>query len=46
MHAPLSYISPSAHSAWGTYLLQVDRVLPYLGSLSRWSERSSTPSGR
>ncbi|MBU6448075.1 MAG: Glu/Leu/Phe/Val dehydrogenase [Rhodospirillales bacterium] len=33
----LSYVSPSAESPWGTYLAQVDRVLPYMGSLARWS---------
>ena len=30
----LSYVNPGPESAWGTYLAQVDRVLPYLGSLS------------
>ena len=33
----LSYVSPSAESPWGTYLTQVDRVLPYMGDLARWS---------
>ena len=33
----LSYVSPSAESPWGTYLAQVDRVLPYMGDLARWS---------
>jgi glutamate dehydrogenase (NAD(P)+) len=32
----LSYVGPHASHAWATYLVQVDRVLPYLGDLSRW----------
>jgi glutamate dehydrogenase (NAD(P)+) len=32
----LSFVSPTADSPWGTYLAQVDRVIPYLGPLSRW----------
>ncbi|MEY2853120.1 MAG: hypothetical protein RL030_252, partial [Pseudomonadota bacterium] len=32
----LSFVSPTAESPWGTYLAQVDRVVPYLGPLSRW----------
>ncbi|RZS58373.1 Glu/Leu/Phe/Val family dehydrogenase [Sphaerotilus mobilis] len=42
-HAPLSYIHPSAHSPWSTYLSQVDRVLPYLGDLARWGETLKRP---
>jgi glutamate dehydrogenase (NAD(P)+) len=34
----LSYLTPTATSPWHTYLSQVDRVLPYLGSLAHWSE--------
>ena len=34
----LSYLSPTATSPWHTYLSQVDRVLPYLGPLARWSK--------
>ncbi|MBU6419671.1 MAG: Glu/Leu/Phe/Val dehydrogenase, partial [Proteobacteria bacterium] len=33
----LSYVSPTPESPWGTYLAQVDRVLPYMGELARWS---------
>ncbi len=33
----LSYVLPSPESPWGTYLAQVDRVLPYMGDLARWS---------
>jgi glutamate dehydrogenase (NAD(P)+) len=32
----LSYLAPTADSAWGTYLSQIDRVLPYLGTLEPW----------
>ena len=39
----LSYINPTATSPWHTYLTQVDRVLPYLGSLARWAETLKRP---
>jgi glutamate dehydrogenase (NAD(P)+) len=39
----LSYLSPTATSPWHTYLSQVDRVLPYLGDLARWSETLKRP---
>ncbi|HSW03757.1 Glu/Leu/Phe/Val family dehydrogenase [Aquabacterium sp.] len=39
----LSYVNPTADSPWGTYLSQVDRVTPYLGSLSRWAESLKRP---
>lgn len=39
----LSYVNPTPDSPWGTYLSQVDRVLPYLGSLSRWAESLKRP---
>jgi glutamate dehydrogenase (NAD(P)+) len=42
MHA-LSYIHPTPHSPWGTYLSQVDRVVPYLGELARWAETLKRP---
>ncbi len=42
----LSYVTPTPTSPWGTYLAQVDRVLPYLGHLARWSRRSNAPSAR
>jgi glutamate dehydrogenase (NAD(P)+) len=32
----VSYVSPTRTSPWGTYLAQVDRIVPYLGDLSRW----------
>ncbi|MFP5407100.1 MAG: Glu/Leu/Phe/Val family dehydrogenase, partial [Gammaproteobacteria bacterium] len=42
LHA-LSYVSPTRDSPWGIYLSQIDRVLPYLGSLARWSETLKRP---
>ncbi|MBK6672333.1 MAG: Glu/Leu/Phe/Val dehydrogenase [Proteobacteria bacterium] len=30
----VSYVTPTRTSAWGTYLAQVDRIIPYLGDLS------------
>ncbi len=39
----LSYVQPSAHSPWGTYLAQVDRVVPYLGPLARWVDTLRHP---
>ncbi len=39
----LSYVQPTADSPWGTYLSQIDRVLPYLGSLSRWADTLRRP---
>ena len=32
----LSYVSPTGTSPWGTYLAQVDRIIPYLGDLTGW----------
>ena len=43
MSSPLSYVHPSADSPWGTYLMQVDRVTPYLGRLARWVETLKRP---
>jgi len=39
----LSYVSSESHSPWGTYLAQIDRVLPYLGRLARWGETLRRP---
>ena len=39
----LSYVTPTADSPWGTYLSQVDRVIPYLGKLGRWAETLKRP---
>ena len=39
----LSYVTPTPTSPWGTYLAQVDRVLPYLGHLARWGETLKRP---
>jgi len=43
MNEPLSFVHPTANSPWGTYLSQVDRVVPYLGHLARWSETLKRP---
>src|SRR3954465_8750896 len=39
----LPYVSPNLASPWGTYLSQVDRVVPYLGKLGRWAETLKRP---
>ena len=39
----LSYVSPTETSPWGTYLSQVDRVVPYLGHLGKWAETLKRP---
>ncbi|MBU1360930.1 MAG: Glu/Leu/Phe/Val dehydrogenase [Gammaproteobacteria bacterium] len=43
MNSEISYVHPSADSPWGTYLSQVDRVVPYLGGLARWAETLKRP---
>ncbi|MBL0719943.1 Glu/Leu/Phe/Val dehydrogenase [Piscinibacter sp. Jin2] len=43
MNSPLSYVHPTGDSAWGTYLSQIDRVMPYLGPLARWAETLRRP---
>ncbi len=43
MSSPLSYVHPTADSPWGTYLSQVDRVIPYLGHLAKWGETLKRP---
>ena len=39
----LSYVAPTNDSPWGTYLSQVDRVVPYLGKLGTWAETLKRP---
>ncbi|HSV70134.1 MAG TPA: Glu/Leu/Phe/Val dehydrogenase [Methylibium sp.] len=39
----LSYVTPTPTSPWGTYLSQVDRVVPYLGPLAKWAETLKRP---
>ena len=39
----LSYVQPTPDSPWGTYLSQIDRVIPYLGHLGRWAETLKRP---
>ena len=43
MNEALSFVQPHVDSPWVTYLMQVDRVLPYLGHLARWSETLKRP---
>lgn len=43
MNEPLSFVAPTAESPWGTYLGQIERVLPYLGPLARWVETLRRP---
>ncbi len=38
-----SYLNSEQLGPWGTFLAQVDRVTPYLGSLSRWVETLKRP---
>ena len=42
-HALPSYLNADEIGPWGTYLQQVDRVTPYLGSLARWVETLQRP---
>ena len=39
----LSYVTGGHHSAWQTYLRQVERVLPLLGDLSPWADTLQHP---
>src|SRR6266702_8898037 len=42
-HTIPSYLDSTHLGPWGNYLQQVDRVAPYLGSLSRWIETLKRP---
>ena len=42
-HALPSYLNAHDVGPWGTYLQQIDRVTPYLGSLARWVETLKRP---
>ncbi|MBC3882538.1 Glu/Leu/Phe/Val dehydrogenase [Undibacterium sp. LX40W] len=42
-HQIPSYLTPHATGPWNVYLEQIDRVTPYLGSLSRWVETLKRP---
>jgi glutamate dehydrogenase (NAD(P)+) len=42
-HVIPSYLDSTHLGPWGNYLQQVDRVAPYLGSLSRWVETLKRP---
>ena len=39
----LSYVHLGPDRPWNTYLRQIDRVMPYLGRLSRWAETLRRP---
>jgi len=43
VHDLPSYLDARDLGPWGTYLQQVDRVTPYLGSLARWVETLKRP---
>jgi glutamate dehydrogenase (NAD(P)+) len=43
MAGSLSYVSNTPDSPWSTYLTQVDRVIPFLGTLSRFAETLKHP---
>ena len=43
MPEALSFVQPTANSPWGTYISQVDRVVPYLGHLGKWVETLKRP---
>jgi len=42
-HPLPSYLNAKAPGPWGMYLEQVDRVVPYLGPLARWTESLKRP---
>ncbi|MFC5476537.1 Glu/Leu/Phe/Val family dehydrogenase [Paraherbaspirillum soli] len=42
-HEVPSYLASHGIGPWGDYLEQIDRVTPYLGSLSRWVETMKRP---
>ncbi|UDG82506.1 Glu/Leu/Phe/Val family dehydrogenase [Candidatus Vallotia cooleyia] len=42
-HALPSYLHADLLGPWDSYLQQIDRVAPYLGSLSRWIETLKRP---
>jgi glutamate dehydrogenase (NAD(P)+) len=42
-HPIASHVDSNNLGAWGIYLEQIDRVTPYLGSLSRWVETLKRP---
>ena len=42
-HPLPSYLQSDHLGPWGTYLQQVDRVIPHLGHLARWAETLKRP---
>ena len=43
MNAPLSFVHPHTEGPWQNFLAQIDRVVPYLGPLARWTETLKRP---
>ena len=41
--AGLSYLNPAAPEPWASFVEQIERVRPYLGSLERWIETLKHP---
>ena len=39
----LSYINPHPNSPWGTYLEQINRVIPHLGPLAKLADTLRRP---
>jgi len=42
-HSTLSYLDPARPEPWASFVEQIDRVAPHLGSLSRWIETLKHP---
>jgi glutamate dehydrogenase (NAD(P)+) len=40
---PPTFLTPTPQSPWGTYLAQIERVVPYLGPLARLAETLRRP---
>jgi len=43
LHTLPSYLQGDQLGPWGSYLQQVDRVIPHLGGLARWAETLKRP---
>ena len=39
----LSYLNPNAPEPWSSFIEQVDRVAPHMGSLARWVDTLKHP---
>jgi len=42
-HSSLSYLDPARPEPWASFIEQIDRVAPHLGSLSHWIETLKHP---